>query len=56
MVARWTIWCHRNTIIFDGAAVSLSRWRPAFKDEFSLIIHRAKPPTKILLESWLSNF
>jgi hypothetical protein len=31
------------SVIFDGATISLSRWRSAFKDDFSLIIHRAKP-------------
>jgi hypothetical protein len=46
MVAGWMIWCHRNAVIFDGAAVSLSRWREAFRDEFSLIMHRANPSTK----------
>jgi hypothetical protein len=49
------IWCHRNVIIFDGASTSLGRWKEAFKDEFALIIHRAKPMTKILLTNWLSN-
>jgi hypothetical protein len=56
MVAGWTIWCHLNAVIFDGATISLSRWRAAFKDEFALIIQRAKPSTNRLLKSWLSSF
>jgi hypothetical protein len=56
MVAGWCIWCHRNAIIFDGASVSLGPWKAAFKDEFALIIHRAKPSTKALLSNWLSKF
>jgi hypothetical protein len=56
MIAGWTIWCHRNVVIFDGASVSLGRWRYALRDEFSLILYRAKPLTKALLKSWLSSF
>jgi hypothetical protein len=56
MVAGWIIWCHRNAIIFDGAVVSLSCWRDAFKNEFALLIYKAKPLTKRLLESWPSSF
>jgi hypothetical protein len=55
MVAGWTIYCHRNANTFDGASRSLRRWMEAFKDEFALIIHRAKPSTKVLLSSWLSS-
>jgi hypothetical protein len=55
-MAGWTIWCYHNAVIFDGPVVSLSRWRAAFKDEFVLIIHRAKPSTKWLLDSWLCSF
>jgi hypothetical protein len=50
-VAVWTIWCHYNAVIFDGAAVSLSHWREAFRDEFSLIMQRVKHSTKSLLVS-----
>jgi hypothetical protein len=56
MIAGWTIWCHRNVVIFDGASVSLGWWRSALRDEFLLILYRAKPSTKALLKSWLSSF
>jgi hypothetical protein len=36
MIAGWTIWCHKNVIILDGASISLDRWKEAFKDEVSL--------------------
>jgi hypothetical protein len=49
MGAGWTIWCHRNDVIFDAASVSLGCWKEAFKDEFSLVIHRANSKTKPLL-------
>jgi hypothetical protein len=51
MIIGWTIWCHRNVAIFDGATISLSRWKEAFKDEFKLILHKAKSSTKILLSN-----
>jgi hypothetical protein len=50
MIAGWTIWCHIN-VIFDGAPMYLHRWKEAFKDEFTPIIHRAKPSMKSLLKS-----
>jgi hypothetical protein len=42
-------------LIFDGGSVSLGRWRFAFRDEFSLILHRDKPSIKALLKNWLSS-
>jgi hypothetical protein len=42
-------------VIFDGASISLRRWKEAFKDEFSLILHRAKSSKKALLQDWLSS-
>jgi hypothetical protein len=44
MIADWTIWCHRNAVIFDG-------WKFSFKEELSPIIHRAKPSMKSLINS-----
>ncbi|RCV19087.1 hypothetical protein SETIT_3G356100v2 [Setaria italica] len=55
MVACWCIWLHRNGIIFDGAALSLDRWKMGFKEELSLIMHRAKPSLKQELNIWLCN-
>jgi hypothetical protein len=55
MVAGWIIWCHRNVVIFDEASISLLRWKVAFIDEFSLIIHMAKPLKRILFQNWLSS-
>jgi hypothetical protein len=56
MVAGWTIWCHKNVVIFDATPVSLGHWKEALKDEFSLVIHRANSKTKPLLSDSLSNF
>nr|TKW32091.1 hypothetical protein SEVIR_2G147300v2 [Setaria viridis] len=49
------IWTHRNSIIFYGRSLSLVRWRQSFKDEFALILHRAKPSLKQELETWFCN-
>ncbi|KAF8695310.1 hypothetical protein HU200_037536 [Digitaria exilis] len=43
LIASWCIWTHRNSIIFDGAFVSLERRKSSFKDEIGLVLHRAKP-------------
>ncbi|KAF8690975.1 hypothetical protein HU200_040736 [Digitaria exilis] len=52
----WAIWTHRDEVIFDGVPLSLRRWRSIFKEEFRLIIYRAKPPLKLELDDWLSSF
>ncbi|KAF8701225.1 hypothetical protein HU200_033710 [Digitaria exilis] len=43
ILAVWAIWAHR-------------RWRSIFKEEFRLIIYRAKPSLKLELDDWLSSF
>jgi hypothetical protein len=35
--------------------ISLSRWKEAFKDQFGLVILRAKPSSSALLNNWLSS-
>jgi hypothetical protein len=40
----------------DPQRHSLGRWKEAFKNEFSLVIHRANSKTKPLLSDWMSNF
>ncbi|RCV38080.1 hypothetical protein SETIT_8G113200v2, partial [Setaria italica] len=56
MVACWAIWKHRNEVIFDGVPLSLGRWKSIFREEFSIILHRAKPYLKLELETWFCNF
>jgi hypothetical protein len=50
MITGWTIWCHKNATIFDGALVSLGHWRVAFKDKFSLILHRVSHRPRFYLK------
>lgn len=56
LVASWAIWTHRNEVIFYGVPLSLRRWKKLFQEEFSLVIYRAKPSLKPVLQSWLCNF
>ncbi|KAF8711990.1 hypothetical protein HU200_028967 [Digitaria exilis] len=44
IIAAWAIWTHRNEVIFYRAHIALRRWKQLFRDEFSLLLHRAKQP------------
>ncbi|RCV21660.1 hypothetical protein SETIT_4G155300v2 [Setaria italica] len=46
MVAAWSIWCHRNSIVFD---------RASFMEEIKLVTLRAKPAIKEKIKIWLSS-
>ncbi|KAF8656907.1 hypothetical protein HU200_060470 [Digitaria exilis] len=43
IVTVWAIWTHR-------------KWKHIFKEEFSLLLHRANSSLKLELESWFCNF
>ncbi|KAF8646115.1 hypothetical protein HU200_065961 [Digitaria exilis] len=55
ILATWCIWKHRNSIIFDGASLSLDRWRQGFMEDVRMLLHRAKPTLKLVLKYWLCN-
>ncbi|KAF8740150.1 hypothetical protein HU200_013810 [Digitaria exilis] len=55
LIASWCIWTHGNSIIFDGASISIERWKCSFKDEIGLVLHRAKPSLKQELDPWICN-
>jgi hypothetical protein len=46
IVAGRTIWCQRNSTIFDGARQSLSPWKQPFKDELTLVVIKATKSTE----------
>jgi hypothetical protein len=50
IVACWAIWKHRDEVIFDGERLSLRRWKMIFKEQLSLITHKAKPSLKLELD------
>ena len=43
IIGCWSIWCHRNDLIFDGASLSFSQWRRFFVKELQAVTLRAKP-------------
>jgi len=47
IAACWSIWKHRNSIIFDNGSVSLDRWKATFLEE---------PSVKGHLIIWVENF
>lgn len=55
IVGSWTIWCHRNAIIFNNARVNLSRWKQCFREEMSMVDLRAKPSVKALVDQFICN-
>jgi len=41
IIACWTIWTLRNSIIFDNGQCSIPTWRRKFKDEMDLVCIKA---------------
>lgn len=54
-VAAWSIWCHRNCIIFDNKRLSFMAWRSHFTEEMKLVTLRAKPVLKASIDSFMSS-
>ena len=53
IIGFWSIWNHRNTILFEGDQINMDRCLAMFKETFSLIMHRAKPSLKDGMQQWL---
>ena len=49
----WSIWNHRNKIIFDNEQRSMAACLDLFKLSVSLIQHRVKPSLKEGMQDWL---
>ena len=49
----WSIWNHRNKIIFDGELRSLELCFSFFVDSVNVIRHRIKPSLKEGMQAWL---
>ena len=49
----WTIWKHRNSIIFYNKERDLSYCISCFKEHFGTIMKRVKPSLKEGMQSWL---
>ena len=55
IIGCWSLWNHRNKIIFDGGHLSLDSCFSFFKETFSLIRHRAKPSLNDGMQQWLDT-
>ncbi|KAF8689576.1 hypothetical protein HU200_041750 [Digitaria exilis] len=55
IIAVWCIWCHRNSIIFDGQCLSFAAWRRCFRQEVDLVTLRVNPELKDKLVSFVSS-
>ena len=53
IIGCWSLWCHRNSIIFDGGQLNIDTCCSIFKEFFSLTMHRAKPSLKEGMQQWL---
>jgi hypothetical protein len=49
----WSIWIHRNNIIFDSHSRDILACFAHFKDSFGSIRHRIKPSLKEGMLDWL---
>nr|TKW38309.1 hypothetical protein SEVIR_1G106500v2 [Setaria viridis] len=55
IIACWSIWCHRNTIIFDNGSLFFKRWRSLFEREMNLVNLRVKPDFSSRITNWFSS-
>nr|TKW03477.1 hypothetical protein SEVIR_7G027000v2 [Setaria viridis] len=55
IVACWTLWCHRNSIVFNAQSLSFARWRLSFVEEMRRVSLRAKTSMGDKINIWLSN-
>ena len=53
IIGCWSLWNHRNRIIFDHDELDWDACFSIFVENFSLIIHRAKPSLREGMQQWL---
>ena len=46
ILACWSMWTHRNNIVFDNGVASFPIWKQEFRTLFAMVVHRAKPSLK----------
>ena len=51
----WSIWIHRNNIIFDNKALSIPECMRHFRETFTIIMHRDKPSLKEGMQQWIDT-
>ncbi|KAF8683915.1 hypothetical protein HU200_044861 [Digitaria exilis] len=55
IIMSWCIWMARNDLIFKGIPPQLSSMRSRFKNEFTVVILRAKSPYHDVMNLWLQT-
>ena len=53
IIGCWSLWTHRNSIIFDNKHLDLDLCITFFREVFILTMHRAKPSLKEGMQQWL---
>jgi Zn-dependent peptidase ImmA (M78 family) len=55
IIGAWSLWNHRNRIIFDNEDRSKQPCFVMFKEYFALVMHRAKPSLKEGMQQWIDS-
>ncbi|KAF8711301.1 hypothetical protein HU200_029324 [Digitaria exilis] len=55
IMAMWSIWTHRNSIIFDGGSLSFAWWRRSFVEGMMTVTLRINSHIKDKIVVWLSS-
>ena len=55
MAGCWSIWKHRNAIIFDNKTKDIAYCISCFKEHITIIIKKAKPSLKEGMQSWVDT-
>ncbi|KAF8703419.1 hypothetical protein HU200_032222 [Digitaria exilis] len=42
ILAMWALWIHMNSIVFDGASLSIAAWRRSFMEEIKALTLRLR--------------
>jgi hypothetical protein len=56
IIGCWSLWCHRNDIIFYISSLSFSQWRRFFISELQTVSLRVKPRVQEKIRIFLVAF
>jgi hypothetical protein len=55
IIGCWAMWNHRNKNIFENQSIGQTECFRIFKQDFHLMMHRAKPSLKEGMQQWLNT-